>query len=109
MTLFACYFVVLFPCRLSQEEFDQRRSMMKDKIRDMIKKPGFPGDVSFGEVSCFDDRLVSGLRKKIKMLIDGYVSLCNHCVACLTNCVSSLEYIHIIICRSSLEYIIIII
>ncbi len=71
-------------CRLSQEEFDQRRIMMRDKIRDMIKKPGFPGDIYFGEVSCFDDRLVSGLRKKIRMLIDGCVPLFS--VVYLTKC-----------------------
>lgn len=64
---------VLYIYRLSQEEFDHRRIAMRDKIREMIRKPGFPGDVSFGEVSCYDDRLVSALRKKIKLLIDGCV------------------------------------
>lgn len=62
-------------CRLSQEEFKHQRILMRDKIREMLKKPGFPGDISYGEVSCFDEGLVSALRKKVKMLIDGYVLL----------------------------------
>ena len=45
--------------------------MMRDKIREMLRRPGFPGDVSFGEVNCFDEKLVVNLRRKIKVLIDG--------------------------------------
>ena len=43
---------------------------MRAKINEMLGRPGFPVSVSFAEVSCFNDRLVGALRKKIKDLID---------------------------------------
>ena len=46
---------------------------MRTKIAEMVRKPGFPTDISFAEVSCFDDKLVGDLRRKIKELIDRWV------------------------------------
>ena len=43
---------------------------MQTKIGEMLRRPGFPTEVSFAEVSCFDERLVGVLRRKVKGLID---------------------------------------
>jgi len=43
---------------------------MRTKIGEMLHRPGFPTEVSFAEVSCFDERLVGVLRRKVKGLID---------------------------------------
>ena len=43
---------------------------MRTKICEMLRKPGFPSDVSFAEVTCFDEKMVGGLRRKMKELID---------------------------------------
>ena len=47
---------------------------MRDKIKEMLRRPGFPLDVSFAEVSCFDEKQMADLRKKIKTLIDKSVT-----------------------------------
>lgn len=59
--------------QLTTEEFEKQRSLIKEKIKQMLRRPGFPIDVSFAEVSCFDEKQVFELRKKIKRLIDKYV------------------------------------
>ena len=43
---------------------------MQTKIGEMLRRPGFPTEVSFAEVSCFNERLVGVLRRKVKGLID---------------------------------------
>ena len=43
---------------------------MRTKIGEMLRRPGFPTEVSFAEVSCFNERLVGVLRRKVKGLID---------------------------------------
>jgi len=43
---------------------------MRTKIGEMLCRPGFPTEVSFAEVSCFDEKLVGVLREKVKELID---------------------------------------
>ena len=43
---------------------------MQTKIGEMLRRPGFPTEVSFAEVSCFDEKLVGVLREKVKGLID---------------------------------------
>ena len=43
---------------------------MRTKIGEMLRRPGFPTEVSFAEVSCFDEKLVGVLRRKVKGLID---------------------------------------
>lgn len=60
--------------KLTNEEFERRRRMMKDRIRDMLRRPGFPMDVSYAEVSCFDEKQMADLRRKIKTLIDKLVT-----------------------------------
>ena len=60
--------------KLNDTEFERRRRMMREKTRDMLRRPGFPMDVSFAEVSCFDEKQMTELRKKIKMLIDKLVT-----------------------------------
>ena len=66
--------------KMSPDQFEKHRSLMKEKVKEMLRRPGFPLDVSFAEVSCFDEKLVFELRKKIKRLIDTYVVLINSCV-----------------------------
>ena len=56
--------------KLSDDEFKKRCPLMREKMREMLRRPGFPMDVSFAEVSCFDERQMAELRKKIKTLID---------------------------------------
>ena len=56
--------------KLSDDEFKRRCPLMREKLREMLRRPGFPMDVSFAEVSCFDERQMAELRKKIKTLID---------------------------------------
>ena len=48
---------------------------MREKIKEMLRRPGFPMDVSFAEVSCFDEKQMVELRKKIKILIDKLIYL----------------------------------
>lgn len=62
---------VACPLRLTPEQFERSRIMMRDKIRSMLRRPGFPGDITFGEIDCFDEKLILNLRGKIKILIDG--------------------------------------
>ena len=56
--------------KLSDRDLRQRCLMMREKMRELLRRPGFPMDVSFAEVSCFDEKQMADLRKKIKMLID---------------------------------------
>ena len=60
--------------KLNDTEFERRRLMMRDKMKELLRRPGFPVDVSFAEVSCFDDKQMTELRKKIKMIIDKLVT-----------------------------------
>lgn len=60
--------------KLSDDEFKRRCPLMREKLREMLRRPGFPMDVSFAEVSCFDERQMAELRKKIKTLIDKSVT-----------------------------------
>lgn len=59
--------------KLPQEELDKKRIEMRTKVKDMIRNPGFPSDVSFAELSCFNEKQVNDLRVKAKGLIDKYV------------------------------------
>ena len=54
----------------SPAEFSDRKRQMRMKIAEMVRRPGFPTDISFAEVGCFDEKLVRDLRNKIKELID---------------------------------------
>ena len=60
--------------KLSDDEFKCRCPLMRAKIKEMLRRPGFPLDVSFAEVSCFDEKQMAELRKKIKTLIDKSVT-----------------------------------
>lgn len=57
---------------LSPEDLDKKRVEMRSKIQDMIRTPGFPNEVSYAEISCFNDKQVNDLRSKVKNLIDRY-------------------------------------
>lgn len=59
--------------KLSQDEVDTKRLAMRMIIKDMLRNPGYPNDVSFAEISCFNDKHINDLRMKIKGLIDRYV------------------------------------
>ena len=61
--------------KLNDTEFERRRRKMREKIKEMLRRPGFPMDVTFAEVSCFDEKQMIELRKKIKMLIDRLADL----------------------------------
>ena len=39
---------------------------MRTKIQDMCRRPGFPVNLSFSEVDCFNEKMLATLRKKIK-------------------------------------------
>ena len=56
--------------KLPQEEVNKKRILMRAKVKEMLRQPGFPVDVSFAEVDCFNDKCVNDLRMKIKGLID---------------------------------------
>ena len=58
-------------CHARTAEFERRRHGMRDRIREMVLRPGFPSEITFAEVSCFNQQQVVMLRKKIKILIDG--------------------------------------
>ena len=47
-----------------------RKREIRTKIMEMLRKPGFPSDVCFADISCFNEKLISGLRRKIKEVID---------------------------------------
>ena len=55
---------------LPKSELDKKRMQMRVKVKDMLRNPGFPTDVSFMELSCFNEKLVGDLRVKVKSLID---------------------------------------
>ncbi len=56
--------------KLPQEELDKKRIEMRTKVKEMIRHPGFPSDVSFAEISCFNERHIHDLRVKAMGLID---------------------------------------
>lgn len=56
--------------KLPQEELDKRRIEMRTKVKDMIRSPGYPSDVTFAELSCFSEKQMNDLRVKVKGLID---------------------------------------
>ena len=56
--------------RLPQEQVDRKRREMRTKLKDMLRNPGFPGDVSFFEVNCFDEKQMRELRVKIQGLVE---------------------------------------
>ena len=60
--------------KLNDTEFERRRLTMREKMKEMMRRPGFPMDVSFAEVSCFDEKQMTELRKKIKLLINKLVT-----------------------------------
>ena len=43
---------------------------MRTRMKDMLRKPGFPNDVYFFEVNCFDVKQMNELRTKVKSLIN---------------------------------------
>ena len=52
------------------DEFDKQKVIVRTRIGEMLRRPGFPSEISFAEVNCFDDKLVGALRNKIKGLIE---------------------------------------
>ena len=54
----------------SSDEFDKQKVIVRTRIGEMLRRPGFPSEISFAEVNCFDDKLVGALRNKIKGLIE---------------------------------------
>lgn len=56
--------------KLPQEEVDKKRIEMRTRVKDMIRHPGFPSDVSFAELSCFNEKQINDLRVKVQGLID---------------------------------------
>ena len=43
---------------------------MRTKIQDTCRRPGFPGNLAFSEVDCFNDKMLATLRKKVKEQIN---------------------------------------
>ena len=61
--------VPLYVCNLLislADEYDLRRLQMRTKIQDMCRRPGFPVNLSFSEVDCFNEKMLATLRKKVK-------------------------------------------
>lgn len=58
---------------LSQEDVDKKRIQMRTKIKDMLRNPGFPNDVSFTELDCYNEKQINEVKSKVKALIDRYV------------------------------------
>jgi hypothetical protein len=56
--------------RLSQEELGKKRREMRSKVKDMLRNPGFPGDVHFFEMNCFDEKQMKELRTKVQSLVE---------------------------------------
>lgn len=56
--------------KLPQEELDKKRIAMRTKVKDMLRNPGFPSDVFFYEINCFDEKQMKELRVKVQGLID---------------------------------------
>ena len=52
-------------------EYDFRRLQMRTHIQDMSRRPGFPANLAFSEVDCFNDKMLATLRKKVKEHING--------------------------------------
>ena len=47
-------------------EYDYRRLQMRTQIQEMSRRPGFPLNLVFSEVDCFNDKMLATLRKKVK-------------------------------------------
>ena len=47
-------------------EYDYRRLQMRTRIQEMSRRPGFPLNLVFSEVNCFNDKMLATLRKKVK-------------------------------------------
>lgn len=58
---------------LSQEDVDKKRIQMRTKIKDMLRNPGFPNDVSFTELDCYNEKQINEVKSKVKALIDRYI------------------------------------
>ena len=56
--------------KLPQLELDRKRREMRSKVKDMLRNPGFPIEVSFFELNCFDEKQMRELRTKVQGLID---------------------------------------
>lgn len=56
--------------KLHQSELDKKRMEMRTKVKDMLRNPGFPSDVSFVELNCFNDKQMNDMRTKVKNIID---------------------------------------
>lgn len=56
--------------KLPQTEIDKKRMEMRIKVKEMLKNPGFPSDVSFVELNSFNDKQMNEMRTKVKSLID---------------------------------------
>ena len=39
---------------------------MRTRIQDLARRPGFPPNLSFSEVDCFNDKMLATLRKRVK-------------------------------------------
>jgi len=59
--------------KLPQKEVDKMRLAMRSMVKDVAYQPGFPGNVAFAEVDCFNQKNMTELRTKIKGLIDRLV------------------------------------
>ena len=47
-------------------EYDFRRLQMRTCIQELSRRPGFPANLVFSEVDCFNDKMMATLRKKVK-------------------------------------------
>ena len=47
-------------------EYDYRRLQMRTRIQELARRPGFPSNLAFSEVDCFNDKMMATLRKKVK-------------------------------------------
>ena len=47
-------------------EYDFRRLQMRTHIQELSRRPGFPANLVFSEVDCFNDKMMATLRKKVK-------------------------------------------
>jgi leucine-rich repeat kinase 2 len=57
---------------IADELFRKVRKSMRDRINEIVTKPGFPKDISFAEISCVGQKVgLDNLRAKIKEKIDG--------------------------------------
>ena len=43
---------------------------MRTRIQEVSRRPGFPSNLAFSEVDCFNDKMLATLRKKVKEHVD---------------------------------------